>query len=281
MDMVPWTNTTTGAMTMPGLATTVGTCSSLTCQCPGTASGAACNFTEGGKMINSTDPTAVELLKQRLVLGTFQQTGNEEAGLEKAMNYIVGLWKLGRRNELGMVFVVSDEEADSDQETCTLQRLRGAQLPQFRDALGAGFTPPANNPALSCQDNLIAFYKYFYGYVNVQVHALVDTTGANELSRIYMEVARATGGQVANLFACQGFNDFFSKAGTNSATLSTNICFPQALDPTKVKVTYTEGGRSDLVPQSAADGWQYDAALKCVVFTGSWTQKYGNYRVTY
>ena len=282
MDMSQSVNYGTGTFTAPTLASVSGACTTVACMCPSNAAnGGSCQFTDNGKMVNSSDPNAVETLKQHMILGTYQQTGDEET-LERAMYYVWGLWKQGKKTEVGMVFAISDEEIDSDGETCALNAKRPMQLAQFREAMGPAFNPPLPDPALNCIDNLANWYVYFFRYANVLVHVLVDVTGQNEKGVGYMKVAMGTGGKIGDLFDCTTYPAFFGSTGTTSATLSTNICFPQAImSPATIKVTYTEGGVMTPVPRSATEGWEYDAALKCIVFSGTWKTRYGNFAVQY
>jgi hypothetical protein len=273
---------TKAPLATPPLLLKATTCGApLTCSCPLSASTTQpCTFAPGGNSIQSTDPDAILRLKELLVQGSNEDSNNDEAGLEKAFLYVLGEWKAGRKDSVGQVVAISDEEANDDNRICGLQASRATFVPYYQSILGAAFNPPANTGV--CNADLTAFYIYAFKYLNVQVNALCDIDGSvNEISKIYPAVAAATGGHVASIGDCAGFTSFFTKVGTNTATLSTNVCFPQPIDPSTLKVTYTANGASQPVPPSATDGWTYDAALKCIVFHGTWEKAYGNYQLSF
>lgn len=268
----------TGNGSMPPLLQVSGACAPATsCTCGGSYRGQICDFAAGGAPVSSSDPNALDSLRKLMVQGSNEESDIDEAGLEKAFLYVMGLIRQGRGAEVSQVVVISDEDASSDAKVCSIQANR--DVAGIRQVLGSTFNPPANTG--NCTQDLTGFYSYFFTFVSVRVNALVDTTGRVKKGQIYMEVARATGGTIADLFQCSEFEKFWTDVGVTTTTLSTQLCFSGAFDPATAVLTYTESGANLEVPQSAADGWTYDAALGCVVLHGTWESRYGSYHVSY
>lgn len=263
-----------GAGGIPPLLQVAGSCTpAATCSCGGDYRGDICKFSPGGAMISSKDPNALDDLRRLVVQGSNEASDIDEAGLEKAFLYVMGLYREGRGAEVSQVVAISDESADSDGKVCNIQSRR--DIDGIRAVLGEAFQPPANTG--NCERDLIAFYSYFFKFVNVRVNALVSPGDAG---RIYTEVANATQGTVASLFECAAFVQFWTEVGATTTTLSTQLCFENSVDPEATTLTWTEGGANVVVPKSETDGWTYDASLRCIVLHGSWESKYGAFHVS-
>ncbi len=270
---VPGYQAGNGAGGAPPLLQVSGSCTpAASCSCGGNYTGDICRFSPGGSMISSKDPNALDALRRLVVQGSNEASDIDEAGLEKAFLYVMGLYREGRGAEVSQVVAISDEPADSDEKVCPIQSKR--DIAGIQAVLGDGFQPPANTG--NCSNDLIAFYSYFFEFVNVRVNALVAT---GEAGRIYTAVANATEGTVASLFECSAFEQFWNEVGATTTTLSTQLCFPNSVDPAATTLVYTENGANTEVPKSATEGWTYDAALRCIVLHGSWESKYGSFHV--
>lgn len=234
-------------------------------------------------MTSSDTAGAEALLKQLIVQG--DQGSRNEGGLEQSFQYLAEMERNGTfaTQAPKEIIVISDENADADGFLCPFNRVN-------RNTAGIpNFTPPTPaNTDVSCQQDLIDFYIYYFVSRGIIVNGInfTDTCASSsteEAGNIYLAVIQATGGHVASICQCETFDTFFNDVGQTTSDLSTSLCFDGAVapDPNSLTVTYTEAGASATVPRSTTNGWSYDASINCIVFAGTWAAQYGSFAVDY
>jgi hypothetical protein len=277
--------------TAPGLVGLQGACNNtVSCTCPtpqALDANLVCDFNDQGAWIDSSDPAGRNLLRQLIVQGEWGSW--YEGGLEAAFQYFAELERSGQFDAARptQIVIIADEDADgagpNESLLCPFNSVN-------RNTAGIpSFNPPApsNGTTLAqCKADLIAFYGWYFSSRNIVVHGLTYTaacggTNTEAIGTVYNGVIQATGGQVTPICACGQYDSFFTAVGQETAELSTAICLEGIPAPGTLEVTYTEGGVSQQVPQSATDGWSYDASRNCIVLNGSWANRFGSFQLDY
>jgi hypothetical protein len=274
----------------PGLVGLAGACqNAVSCTCPpqNPNEQTLCQFNDQGGWIDSSDQAGRDLLRQLIVQGDYGDW--YESGLEAAFQYFANLERTGEfdGSRPTQIVVIADEDADANGPN-------GSYLCPFntvnRNTAGIpNFSPPAptNGQTLAaCKQDLIDFYGYYFASRNIVVNGLTyraDCGGSNTeiVGTVYQGVISRTGGRTSSICACQAFPDFMTGVGQDTAELSTSICLSGEPVPGTIQVTYTEGGMSQPVPESATDGWSYDPARNCVTLNGTWVDRFGSYQLDY
>lgn len=290
----------------PHLVDLDGTCNiTHPCQCNGTITESkdeypVCKFNQSGQYHRSGAAGVESMLKQLIVQGANEQSDLDEGGLEKAFRIVLETIKKKKAmgasavdcnnqttgsatcsvSDITQVVAISDEKANGDEKLCKVQALRysGANLSLLKTVLGNDFAPPANTG--DCDKDLTNFYIAFFKRYGIQVNVLVDSKGkvASELDSVYMDVAKATGGAIGDIYTCADFTTFFTQVGLSTVVFNTQLCLGEAADLSTITVTHEAKGQ---VPKQDADGWSYDAALNCVLLKGSWASVDGKYEISY
>ncbi|MBK8012769.1 MAG: hypothetical protein IPK13_15565 [Deltaproteobacteria bacterium] len=270
----------------PSLLGLQGSCGlGLTCDCPGTGAepSQVCAFNDQGTWLSSSDPASQDTLRKLIIQG--DGCYGYEAGLERAFQFFAEMERQGTFNTETPyeVVVISDEDPYAEGLICPFDKLQ-------RNTAGIpNFAPPATtNTLASCASDLKAFYKYYFTSRKITIHGIHWMQGCHrdsqeDLPDGYQDLITATGGEIVSICECNAFPDFFSKVGSRTADLSTSLCLAEGVDPdpATIEVTYTENNASEPVPESATDGWTLDADRNCLVFSGSWGDRHGDYHVEY
>jgi hypothetical protein len=274
----------------PGLIGIEGTCNqTVSCTCPPANPSAQtlCQFNDQGSWIDSSDPAGRDLLRQLIVQGDLGSW--YESGLESAFQYFAELERTGQFDAARPteIVIIADEDSDANGPS-------GSYLCPFntvsRNTAGIpNFNPPAptnGNTLAQCKQDLINFYGYYFSSRNIVVHGLTFQAGCpvnntESIGSVYAGVIQRTGGRISSLCNCGAFPAFMEGVGEDTAALSTSICLQSEPVPGTLEVTYTEGGASQPVPENATDGWTYDPARNCIELHGSWTNRFGSYRLDY
>jgi len=248
-----------------------------------------CDMNGQGDWLPSDDPNNQDILKQLIVQG--DGCSHKEAGLENAFQYFAEQERQGTfdPNKPYEIVVISDEDASGELQgshwMCPFDSIdrNTAGIPNWDPP-----TPSNSNTTQGCKNDLAAFYTWYFNSRNITVHGLNFTNdcvsqSSEAVGQVYLSVVNATGGQAGSICHCEDFGDFFTDVGDDVSARSTSICLEpdQRPTPDTIVVTYTEAGASEQVPASGTDGWTYDENLNCVVFNGSWQDRYGSYNIDY
>ncbi len=261
------------------------TCSGADCGGDGTSPSCESYFTDNGDPVSSDDPNAADTLRQLFVQDENREehdfgngVGDDESGLEYAFRYVMYLISVGRGDEISQIVAVSDEEANGDGQSCTIQarRYEPQNMEIMQSILGADFDPPPNTG--NCDTDLINFYTYFFTRYTIQVNALMNVSDGDP---VYETVAANTGGAIGDIQDCSSYQAFWEAVGTGTVEFSKEICLDGPIDPSTIDLIYTEGGANQTVPQGSTDGWTYNGATGCIVLHGSWSDVFGSFRVAY
>ncbi|MCB9655391.1 MAG: hypothetical protein H6729_14825 [Deltaproteobacteria bacterium] len=286
-DLYP-TNTRSGTFVKaPSLLGIQGSCGlGLTCACPQdplARPSQMCSFNDQGSWLASSDPASQDTLRKLIIQG--DHCYGYEAGLERAFQFFAEMERRGTFSTETPyeVVVISDEDPYAEGSICPFNKLD-------RNTSGIpNFNPPATtNTIASCANDLKAFYKYYFTTRQITIHGIHWMAGCHkdsdeDLPDGYEDLVTATGGEIVSICECGAFPDFFTRVGSRTADLSTSLCLAEGVDPDPetIQVTYTENNASEPVPESTTDGWTLDAGRNCLVFSGSWGDRHGDYHVEY
>jgi hypothetical protein len=248
----------------------------------------ACRFDQNGDWIE--DPNE---LKKTIMQGT-GLFNSHESGLQQAFRLFAHLEIQGKFLGPYETVIISDEEADGDGRLCPFDASLDEDLKaQLKDSRYGWNPPTPTGTEASCEQDLIDFFSYYFVSRKIMVHGLIHADTCDdglfeETSIIYKKVIQATKGHQAPICDCGAFDSFMEDVGNTTSNISTQLCVddPAAArsiqdDLPSVVVHYAEGGADVKVPQSATDGWTFDAATGCFVLSGAWEDKMGFFRVEY
>lgn len=249
--------------------------------------GTPCAFNNNGNWVPSGSSESEERVKKLMAQG--DACSHYEGGLEQTLQFFVDL---KRKGELDgsipyEVIFVTDEDADARATDGGKAWLCPASSVQ-RGLDDAFSPPPLSSSEADCSQSLAEFYTAFLEQHQIIAHGLLYTPDcANEstesVGSIYQAVIDATNGQSESVCHCERFSQFFSRVGQTTSHLSTSLCLRDS-EPelSNMVVSFVDGGNTQVVPQSATNGWTYDQGINCVLLHGrSWENRYGNYRLTY